>query len=115
MYKNVIFIESYIPSPIANQLLTGLFSPQTSITPLVKIRHQILRLLGTLGGQTNMLLLGNTDPSKAVTWDTNNHLTFAVPFQDMKPNIYLGKFCYNTSTCTAIYFNLSVFSPVYVP
>lgn len=36
-----------------------------------------------------MLLLGNPDPSKAVTWDTNNHLTFAVPFQDMKPNIYL--------------------------
>lgn len=61
------------------------------MTSLVKIRHQILRLLGTLGGQTNMLVLGNTDPSKAVTWDTNNHLTFAVPFQDMKPNIYLGK------------------------
>ena len=38
-----------------------------------------------------MLLLGNPDPSNAVTWDTNNHLTFAVPFQDMKPNIYLGK------------------------
>ena len=38
-----------------------------------------------------MLLLGNADPSKAVTWDTNNQLTFAVPFQDMKPNIYLGK------------------------
>ena len=38
-----------------------------------------------------MLLLGHPDPSKAVTWDTNNHLTFAVPFQDMKPNIYLGK------------------------
>lgn len=74
-----------------NQLLTDLFSPQTSMTSLVKIRHQILRLLGSLGGQTNMLVLGNTDPSKAVTWDTNNHLTFAVPFQDMKPNIYLGK------------------------
>ena len=38
-----------------------------------------------------MLLLGNTDPSKAVAWDTNNHLTFAVPFQDMKPDIYLGR------------------------
>ena len=74
-----------------NRLLTDFFPPQTNIAPLVKIRHQILRLLGTLGGQTNMLLLGNPDPSKAVTWDTNNHLTFAVPFQDMKPNIYLGK------------------------
>ena len=38
-----------------------------------------------------MLLLGNSDPSKAVTWNTIKHLTFAVPFQDMKPNIYLGK------------------------
>ena len=38
-----------------------------------------------------MLLLGNTDPSKAVAWDTNDHLTFAVPFQDMKPNINLGR------------------------
>lgn len=63
------------------------------LAPLAKVRHQILRLLGSLGGQTNMLLLGNKDidPSKVVAWDTENHLTFAVPFQDMKPNIYLGR------------------------
>ncbi|KAL9956083.1 hypothetical protein ACROYT_G037506 [Oculina patagonica] len=66
--------------------------PKTTMTPSTKIRHQILRLLGSLGGQTNMLLLGSTDPSKAVAWETNNHLTFAVPFQDMKPNIYLDPF-----------------------
>ena len=62
------------------------------MTPLAKVRHQILKLLGGLGGQTNKLLLDDTgiEPSKAVAWDSENHLTFAVPFQDMKPSIYLG-------------------------
>lgn len=62
------------------------------MAPLASVRHQILRLLGNLGGQTNMLLLGSKeiDPSRAMAWDTENHLGFAVPFQDMKPEIYLG-------------------------
>ena len=62
---------------------------------MTKLRIRILRLLGTLGGRANALLLscGSTvDPTKAVAWDTENHLSFAVPFQDMKPNIYLGKY-----------------------
>lgn len=39
-----------------------------------------------------MMLLGSgeIDPSRAVAWDTQKRLPFAVPFQDMKPNIYLG-------------------------
>ena len=69
-----------------------LISLQSNLAPLANVRHQIVRLLGSLGGQTNMLLLGSgeIDPSRAVAWDTENHLVFAVPFQDMKPNIYLG-------------------------
>lgn len=54
----------------------------------------MLHLLGSLGGSVNMFLLGPdnaVDPSCAVAWDTANHLSFAVPFQDMKPTIYLGK------------------------
>lgn len=45
-----------------------------------------------------MLLLGSQeiDPSKAVAWDCENHLGFAVPFQDMKPEIYLGRTEWNT-------------------
>ncbi|KAK3728490.1 hypothetical protein QZH41_002351 [Actinostola sp. cb2023] len=61
--------------------------------PLTKIRHQMLRLLGRLGGRVNTCLLGSDiDPSRAVAWDTANHLSFAVPFQDMKPTIYLDPF-----------------------
>lgn len=29
---------------------------------------------------------------KCVSWDTKNHLSFAVPFADMKPVIYLDVF-----------------------
>lgn len=39
-----------------------------------------------------MILLGSgeIDLSRAVAWDAQKHLSFAVPFQDMKPTIYLG-------------------------
>ncbi|XP_048576196.1 DNA-dependent protein kinase catalytic subunit isoform X3 [Nematostella vectensis] len=62
---------------------------------LVTIRVQILRLLGQLGGHTNLCLLGSdggVDSGSAVAWDTVKHLPFAVPFQDMKPTIYLDPF-----------------------
>ncbi|XP_022778667.1 DNA-dependent protein kinase catalytic subunit-like isoform X5 [Stylophora pistillata] len=67
---------------------------QMTLTPLAKVRHKILRMFGGLGGETNILLLDNTgiNSSNAVVWDTENHLTFAVPFQDMKPSIYLDPF-----------------------
>ena len=41
-----------------------------------------------------MGLLSNTDEEisgKAKAWDFQQHLKFDVPFEDMKPNIYLGK------------------------
>ena len=66
---------------------------QMTSTPVAKVRHRILRMFGALGGETNILLLDDMErnPSNAVVWDTENHLTFAVPFQDMKPSINLGK------------------------
>lgn len=88
-------MEWYFFSYLLAQLMCQfdfLISLQSNLAPLANVRHQIVRLLGSLGGQTNMLLLGSgeIDPSRAVAWDTENHLVFAVPFQDMKPNIYLG-------------------------
>ncbi|XP_068717854.1 DNA-dependent protein kinase catalytic subunit-like isoform X1 [Montipora capricornis] len=67
---------------------------QGTPAPLASVRHEILRLLGSLGGQTNVLLLGGKeiDPSKIVAWDSLKHLGFAVPFQDMKPEIDLDPF-----------------------
>ena len=67
-----------------------MFLHQGVESPMAKVRIRILRLLGGLGGRANALLLsgGSTvDSSKAVAWDTENYLSFAVPFQDMKPNI----------------------------
>ena len=40
-----------------------------------------------------MGLLSNTDEEiseKAIAWDSQQHLKFDVPFEDMKPTIYLG-------------------------
>ncbi|XP_067044034.1 DNA-dependent protein kinase catalytic subunit-like isoform X2 [Acropora muricata] len=67
---------------------------QSTMSPLARVRHQILKLLGSLGAQKNILLLGTKkiDPSKVVAWDSENHLGFAVPFQDMKPEIALDPF-----------------------
>ena len=69
---------------------------QEEISPLNKVRRRILMLLGGLGGKCNLGLLGGTEGtsvgSSGIAWDTKQHLSFAVPFQDMKPNIYLGKY-----------------------
>ena len=35
------------------------------------------------------------DLSRAVTWDTQNRLPFAMPFWDMKPTIHLGEIMIN--------------------
>ena len=70
-----------------------LFKEENS--PLNKVRRRILILLGSLGGRCNLGLLGVGEGSLAgsngIAWDTKQHLSFAVPFQDMKPNIFLGK------------------------
>ena len=53
-----------------------------------------MKYLGHLGGSVNMGLLANTDEEisqRAIAWDSLQHLKFDVPFEDMKPTIYLGK------------------------
>lgn len=63
-------------------------------SPLNKIRRRIVHFLGSLGGQVNTSLVQSESAAafaaKAVAWDSKNRLEFAVPFQDMKPSLYLG-------------------------
>lgn len=59
----------------------------------MKLRLRIVNFLGTLGGSGNVAILQNNKPvdlSKAIAWDSEEHLSFALPFQDMKPTIFLG-------------------------
>lgn len=67
---------------------------QATTSPLRDIQHKILQLLGSLGGKTNISLLESSSEElaeMAVAWDTQKKLSFAVPFMDMKPTIYLGE------------------------
>uniref|UniRef100_A0A8C3LKV0 DNA-dependent protein kinase catalytic subunit n=1 Tax=Chrysolophus pictus TaxID=9089 RepID=A0A8C3LKV0_CHRPC len=63
---------------------------------LEAVRTRVACLLGSLGGQINHNLITATSAEemmkKCVSWDTENHLSFAVPFADMKPVIYLDVF-----------------------
>uniref|UniRef100_A0A8C8B914 DNA-dependent protein kinase catalytic subunit n=1 Tax=Otus sunia TaxID=257818 RepID=A0A8C8B914_9STRI len=63
---------------------------------LEAVRTRVARLLGSLGGQVNHNLITATSAEemmkKCVSWDTEKHLSFAVPFADMKPVIYLDLF-----------------------
>lgn len=71
-------------------------SPQSSETPLRKLRLRIAQFLGSLGGEYNISLVDTTDTQTlelAVAWDTAKRLDFAVPFHDMKPSVYLGEPC----------------------
>ena len=64
-------------------------------SPLNKARRRIVYFLGALGGQINTSLVESESAAayaaKAVAWDSKNRLEFALPFQDMKPSLYLGK------------------------
>ena len=54
----------------------------------------MVNLLGDLGGSLNIgLVKGGRIPdlSHAVTWGTAKQLSFALPFNDMKPTVYLGR------------------------
>ncbi|XP_063182908.1 DNA-dependent protein kinase catalytic subunit [Chroicocephalus ridibundus] len=63
---------------------------------LEAVRTRVARLLGSLGGQINHNLITATSAEdmmkKCVSWDTEKRLSFAVPFADMKPVIYLDSF-----------------------
>ena len=66
---------------------------QSYQSQLSTMKKRIMKYLGHLGGSVNMGLLSNTDKEiseKAIAWDSQQHLKFDVPFEDMKPTIYLG-------------------------
>ncbi|XP_071387705.1 DNA-dependent protein kinase catalytic subunit [Centroberyx affinis] len=64
--------------------------------PLDMVRLRVVRLLGHLGGQLNRNLVTAVTAEemmkKFVAWDSEKRLSFAVPFADMKPVIYLDPF-----------------------
>ena len=84
---------------------------QTMTSPTMALKLRIINFLGKLGGAANIGMLENCwfeNLSKALAWDKDEHLSFALPFQDMKPTIYLGK--------KQVYgdcFSLNMGSPVY--
>ncbi|XP_058131499.1 DNA-dependent protein kinase catalytic subunit [Dasypus novemcinctus] len=63
---------------------------------LEAIRIRVVQMLGSLGGQINRNLVtaASSDEmmKKCVAWDREKRLTFAVPFVEMKPVIYLDVF-----------------------
>ncbi|KAJ3611495.1 hypothetical protein NHX12_021510 [Muraenolepis orangiensis] len=64
--------------------------------PVAMVRLRVVRLLGHLGGRMNrnLVTVVSTEETmkKLVAWDTEKRLSFAVPFADMKPVIYLDPF-----------------------
>ncbi|XP_066122188.1 DNA-dependent protein kinase catalytic subunit isoform X1 [Saccopteryx bilineata] len=63
---------------------------------LEEIRIRVVQMLGTLGGQVskNLITVASSDEmmKKYVAWDREKRLSFAVPFIEMKPVIYLDIF-----------------------
>uniref|UniRef100_A0A8C3K0S4 DNA-dependent protein kinase catalytic subunit n=1 Tax=Calidris pygmaea TaxID=425635 RepID=A0A8C3K0S4_9CHAR len=72
------------------------FSLVRTLPSLEAVRTRVARLLGSLGGQINHSLITATSAEemmkKCVSWDTEKRLSFAVPFADIKPVIYLDLF-----------------------
>uniref|UniRef100_A0A087Y0R2 DNA-dependent protein kinase catalytic subunit n=1 Tax=Poecilia formosa TaxID=48698 RepID=A0A087Y0R2_POEFO len=64
--------------------------------PLAMLRVRVVKLLGHLGGKLNRNLVTVVSSEemmkKFVAWDSEKRLSFAVPFSDMKPVIYLDPF-----------------------
>lgn len=65
---------------------------QGAQSPTALIRLRVIRLLGSLGGQVNKELVTSDSEAlkKAVAWDTQKRLEFVLPFQDLKPSVFLG-------------------------
>ena len=49
---------------------------------------------------------------KAVSWDPVRRLDFDLPFQDMKPSIYLGVCTCTLSYSVSVYVHVGVYIPV---
>ncbi|CAN9506484.1 unnamed protein product [Ophioblennius macclurei] len=65
-------------------------------SPLVLVRLRVVKLLGHLGGKLNRNLVTVVSSEemmkKFVAWDSEKRLSFAVPFKDMKPVVFLDPF-----------------------
>jgi len=63
---------------------------------LEQVKEQCVRIIGQLGGSINHAVVSRSDPAHleklAMAWDSHKHLGFDLPFQDIKPTIYFGKF-----------------------
>ncbi|KAM6171214.1 DNA-dependent protein kinase catalytic subunit isoform 3-T3 [Erethizon dorsatum] len=70
--------------------------PSNEAVSLEEIRIRVVQMLGSLGGQINKNLVtaASSDEmmKKCVAWDREKRLSFAVPFREMKPVIYLDVF-----------------------
>ncbi|XP_029779032.1 DNA-dependent protein kinase catalytic subunit [Suricata suricatta] len=68
----------------------------SEVLSLEEVRVRVVQMLGLLGGQINRHLLTATSSDdmmkKYVAWDREKRLSFAVPFVEMKPVIYLDVF-----------------------
>ncbi|XP_061175418.1 DNA-dependent protein kinase catalytic subunit-like [Saccostrea echinata] len=62
-------------------------------TQIAEVKQRVMNYLGRLGGEVNHTLLSGCDVcEEAISWDTEQHLRFDVPFIDMKPQIYFDPF-----------------------
>ncbi|XP_028288750.1 DNA-dependent protein kinase catalytic subunit isoform X2 [Parambassis ranga] len=83
-----------------SRVLTRLLKKSKELTtedaPLVLVRLRVVKLLGHLGGKLNrnlVTVVSSEDMMKKfVAWDSEKRLSFAVPFTDMKPVIFLDPF-----------------------
>ncbi|XP_053349394.1 DNA-dependent protein kinase catalytic subunit [Clarias gariepinus] len=70
--------------------------PMGDESPIGVVRRRVVQLLGHLGGQLNRSLVTATSAEdmmrRFVAWDSEKRLSFAVPFKDIKPVIYLDPF-----------------------
>ncbi|XP_037613149.1 DNA-dependent protein kinase catalytic subunit isoform X1 [Sebastes umbrosus] len=83
-------------SRVMTRLLKKSHQLTTEDAPLVMVRLRVVKLLGHLGGKLNRNLVtvvsSEETMKKFVAWDSEKRLSFAVPFADMKPVIYLDPF-----------------------
>ncbi|XP_029313652.1 DNA-dependent protein kinase catalytic subunit [Cottoperca gobio] len=83
-----------------SRVMTRLLKKSKQLTmedaPLDMVRLRVVKLLGHLGGKLNRNLVtvvsSEETMKKFVAWDSEKRLSFAVPFADMKPVIYLDPF-----------------------
>nr|XP_054607336.1 DNA-dependent protein kinase catalytic subunit isoform X2 [Nothobranchius furzeri] len=83
-------------SRVMTRLLKKSNQLSTEDAPLVLLRLRVVKLLGHLGGKLNRNLVtvvsSEETMKKFVAWDTEKRLSFAIPFTDMKPVIFLDPF-----------------------